>query len=150
MTHLSPGQPAPYFKALDQNGELRELNDFIGRKIVLFFYPRAHTPGCTAQACDLRDNFETLDAQGYKIIGVSPDAVDKLKKFEVKHNLPYVLLSDPEKEVAKTFGVWGPKKFMGRLFDGIHRTTFIIDKDGRIERIIDKVKTKAHADQIFE
>lgn len=148
--HLAPTQPAPYFKGLDQNGELRELNDFIGRKIVLFFYPRAHTPGCTAQACDLRDNFESLDRQGYKIIGVSPDSVEKLKKFELKHKLPYVLLSDPDKEIAKTFGVWGPKKFMGRTYDGIHRTTFLIDKDGRIERIIEKVKTKAHTAQILE
>lgn len=150
MTHLKVGDKAPNFTGIDQNGESIELSQLVGKKIVLYFYPKDSTPGCTAQACDLRDNYQMLLSKGYTVLGVSADTQKSHQKFIEKHNLPFPLIADTEKEIIKAFGVWGPKKFMGKTFDGIHRTTFIIDEQGVIEEIIDKVKTKEHTSQIVK
>lgn len=150
MTHLKVGDKAPNFNGIDQNGKSIELSQLAGKKVVLYFYPKDSTPGCTAQACDLRDNYQMLLSKGYTVLGVSADSQKSHQKFIEKHNLPFPLIADTEKEIIKAFGVWGPKKFMGRTFDGIHRTTFIIDEQGMIEEIIDKVKTKEHASQIVK
>ena len=125
-------------------------DDFAGKKLVIFFYPKASTPGCTAEACDLRDNENALNAQGYHLVGVSADSVKRQKNFAEKNSLPFPLLADENHDILNAFGVWGPKKFMGREFDGIHRTTFIIDEKGVITDVIEKVKTKEHAKQILE
>ncbi len=149
MTHLKPGDKAPDFKGTDQDGKSVSLNDFKGSKLVLYFYPKDSTPGCTSQACNLRDNYDILMKNGYKVLGVSADSEKSHQKFIEKNNLPFPLLSDTGKEVLKAYGVWGPKKFMGREFDGIHRTTFVIDENGKITEVIDKVKTKDHTAQIM-
>lgn len=149
MTHLKPGDKAPDFKGKDQNGNPIGLADFKGSKLVLYFYPKDNTPGCTAQACNLRDNYDVLLKQGYKVIGVSADNEKSHVKFIEKFELPFPLIADTEKEILKAFGVWGPKKFMGRSFDGIHRTTFIIDEKGVIAEVIEKVDTKNHAAQFI-
>ncbi|NHB69591.1 thioredoxin-dependent thiol peroxidase [Perlabentimonas gracilis] len=150
MTHLKVGDKAPSFIGIDQNGESIDLSQLAGKKVVLYFYPKDSTPGCTAQACDLRDNHQMLLSKGYIVLGVSADSQKSHQKFIEKHNLPFPLIADTEKEIIKAFGVWGPKKFMGKTFDGIHRTTFIIDEQGVIEEIIDKVKTKEHTNQIVK
>ena len=147
---LQVGDKVPEFEGVDQNGETISLSNYKGKKLVVFFYPKASTPGCTAEACDLRDNEEALKAQGYELIGVSADSVERQKKFADKYNLPFSLLADEDHSILNIFGVWGPKKFMGREFDGIHRTTFIIDENGVVEDVITKVKTKEHAKQILE
>jgi peroxiredoxin Q/BCP len=147
---LKKGEKAPSFEGLDQNGNLIKSEDYKGKKYVLFFYPKASTPGCTAEACDLRDNEETLNAKGYSIIGVSADSVKRQKNFAEKNNFQYPLIADEDKKIIEAFGVWGPKKFMGREFDGILRTTFIVNEDGIIENVIEKVKTKEHAKQILD
>ncbi len=149
MTTLKAGDKAPNFSALDQDGNTITLNDYKGKKLVVFFYPKASTPGCTAEACNLRDNYQTFQAQGYEILGVSADSAKRQQNFKNKFELPYPLLADESKEVINAFGVWGPKKFMGREFDGIHRTTFVIDENGIITEVITKVKTKDHAAQIL-
>ncbi len=149
MTHLKQGDIAPDFEGKDQDGNTIKKSDYKGQKIVLYFYPRDNTPGCTAQACDLRDNYDALLKAGYVVIGVSADSEKSHQKFKEKHNLPFPLIADTEKEVLKAYGVWGPKKFMGKLFDGIHRTTFIINEDGIIQEVIEKVKTKEHTKQIL-
>lgn len=149
MTHLKPGDKAPDFKGKDQNGNPIGLADFKGSRLVLYFYPKDNTPGCTAQACNLRDNYKMLLKQGYKVVGVSADNEKSHVKFIEKYELPFPLIADTEKEILKTFGVWGPKKFMGREFDGIHRTTFIIDEKGVISEVIEKVDTKNHAAQFI-
>ena len=150
MTHLKVGDKAPNFNGIDQNGKSIELGQLTGKKVVLYFYPKDSTPGCTAQACDLRDNYQMLLSKGYIVLGVSADSQKSHQKFIEKHNLPFPLIADTEKVIIKAFGVWGPKKFMGKTFDGINRTTFIIDEQGVIEEIIDKVKTKEHASQIVK
>lgn len=150
MTHLKEGDKAPEIKSKDQNGETFQLSDFKGKKVALYFYPKDMTPGCTAQACNLSENYDQLKKKGYEIVGVSADDEKRHQKFIDKHNIPFTLLADTEKEVIKDYGVWGKKKFMGKEFDGIHRTTFIIDEDGKIDRIIGKVKTKEHTNQILE
>jgi thioredoxin-dependent peroxiredoxin len=150
MMHLKEGDKAPVFSGKDQNGNLISLNDFKGKKVVLFFYPKDNTPGCTAEACNLRDNYAELTKQGYEVIGVSADSEKSHEKFISKFNLPFPLIADTDKKIINDFGVWGPKKFMGREYDGIHRTTFVIDEKGIIERIINKVKTKDHTAQILE
>ncbi len=150
MTTLKIGDKAPNFSSKDQEGKSHSLEDYRGKKLVVFFYPKASTPGCTAEACDLRDNFERFSANNYALLGVSADNEKAQSKFKEKYNLPFPLLADENKEVIQAFGVWGPKKFMGRTFDGIHRTTFIIDENGVIEDIITDVKTKAHANQILK
>jgi len=149
MTTLKAGDTAPDFSALDQDGNTITLNDYKGKKLVVFFYPKASTPGCTAEACNLKDNYETFLAQGYEILGVSADSAKRQQNFKNKYELPYPLLADEDKSVIEAFGVWGPKKFMGKEYDGIHRTTFVIDKEGVISEIIAKVKTKDHAAQIL-
>ncbi|WP_053977944.1 thioredoxin-dependent thiol peroxidase [Mangrovimonas xylaniphaga] len=149
MTQLKVGDKAPDFTAKDEQGNTVSLTDYKGRKLVLFFYPKASTPGCTAEACDLSDNYERFQSMGYDILGVSADSEKRQSNFKKKYGFPYPLLADEDKEVIKSYGVWGPKKFMGREFDGIHRTTFVVDEHGIIQDIILKVKTKAHADQIL-
>jgi peroxiredoxin Q/BCP len=150
MTTLKKGDQAPSFSCLDQDGKLHQLADYTGKKLVVFFYPKASTPGCTAEACDLRDNFERFQANNYALLGVSADSAKAQAKFKDKYEFPFPLLADEDKSVINAFGVWGPKKFMGREYDGIHRTTFIIDENGIIDEIISEVKTKAHADQILK
>lgn len=150
MTTLKIGDKAPNFEAKDNKGNLIKLEDFKGKKLVLFFYPKASTPGCTVEACDLRDNYKRFQSLGYEILGVSADTAKRQQNFIDKYNLPFLLLADVDKEVINAFGVWGPKKFMGREYDGIHRTTFVIDEKGIIEEVILKVKTKAHSAQLIE
>ncbi|MBA5628711.1 thioredoxin-dependent thiol peroxidase [Moheibacter lacus] len=147
---LEKGDKAPEFEGIDQNGKVIKSEEYKGKKYVLFFYPKASTPGCTAEACDLRDNEEALKAKGYKIIGVSADSVKRQKNFATKYDLNYPLIADEDKKIIEAFGVWGRKKFMGREFDGILRTTFLVDENGIIEEVINKVKTKEHAKQILE
>jgi len=149
MTTLQIGKKAPDFEATDHQGKIRKLDDYLGKKLILFFYPRASTPGCTAEVCNLRDNYATLKEKGYALLGVSADTAKKQDNFLKKNSLPFPLLADVDKEVINAFKVWGPKKFMGREFDGIYRTTFIIDEQGIIENIITKVKTKDHAAQVL-
>jgi len=149
MTTLKIGDKAPQFKATDQYGKSIELKDFKGKKVVLFFYPKASTPGCTVEACNLRDNYQSFQSKGYEILGVSADSEKRQLNFSNKQELPYSLLADEDKSVIMAYGVWGPKKFMGKEYDGIHRTTFVIDGDGIIEDIITKVKTKEHTSQIL-
>lgn len=146
---IKPGQAAPAFTGLDQDGRELALGDYAGRKLVLYFYPKDDTPGCTAEACSLRDGHSQLESAGYEVLGVSPDGVAKHARFKAKHGLPFRLLADTDLSVAKAFGVWGRKKFMGREFDGIIRTTFLIDEKGIVERVIDKVLTKDHAAQVL-
>jgi len=143
------GDKAPEFSGKDQNGNPIKLSDFKGKKTILYFYPKDNTPGCTAQACDLRDNYTDLINKGYVVIGVSADSEKSHQKFIEKYKLPFPLIADTEKEILKAYGVWGPKKFMGKTYDGIHRTTFIISEEGLIEDIIEKVDTKAHTKQIL-
>ncbi len=150
MKTLQAGDKAPNFKVNDQDGNSISSSDFKGKKWIVFFYPKADTPGCTAEACNLRDNYKELQNQGFELLGASADNEKRQKKFKEKYNLPFPLLADENKEVINAFGVWGPKKFMGREFDGIHRKTFIIDEKGIIEQVIDKVKTKDHAAQILD
>ena len=149
MTTLQEGDNAPDFSVQDQDGKIHQLKDYKGKKLVVFFYPKASTPGCTAEACNLRDNWETFQKEGYEILGVSADTPKRQQNFKNKHELPFPLLADEEKEVINAFGVWGPKKFMGKEYEGIHRTTFVIDENGKISNVISKVKTKAHAEQIL-
>jgi len=149
MFHLKVGDPAPDFSALNEQGESVRLADFKGRKLVLYFYPKDDTPGCTAEACSLRDGYPQFLAKGYAVLGVSPDSVKKHVKFREKFSLPFSLLADEDHSVSLAYGVWGPKKFMGRAYDGIHRTTFVIDEAGKIERIIEKVNTGDHAGQLL-
>lgn len=149
MTTLKIGDKAPAFNALNQNGKTITLADFKGKKLVLFFYPKASTPGCTMEACNLRDNYQSFLANGYQVLGVSADASKRQQNFIDKNKLPFDLLADEDKTVIKAYGVWGPKKFMGRDFDGILRTTFVIDENGIIEDVITKVKTKEHTSQIL-
>ncbi|WOC40055.1 thioredoxin-dependent thiol peroxidase [Polaribacter sp. HL-MS24] len=149
MTTLKIGDPAPNFNSKDEKGNTIQLSDFSGKKLVLFFYPKASTPGCTAEACDLRDHYDAFLAKGYAILGASADSAKRQQNWIDKHQLPFPLLADEDKTVINAFGIWGPKKFMGKEYDGIHRTTFVIDEQGIIEDIISKVKTKAHAEQIL-
>ena len=150
MTHLKVGDKAPSFSGSDQNGKQHTLAAYKGKKLVVFFYPKANTPGCTAEACDLRDNYERFQTNNYELIGVSADSAKAQKKFEEKYSFPFALLADEDKSVIEAFGVWGPKKFMGKEYDGIHRTTFVIDELGIITNIISDVKTKVHANQILD
>lgn len=149
MTTLKKGDQAPQFSGIDQDGKSHQLADYAGKKLVVFFYPKASTPGCTTEACDLRDNFERFQANNYALLGVSADSAKAQAKFRDKYELPFPLLADEDKSVINAFRVWGPKKFMGREYDGIHRTTFVIDENGIIDEVISEVKTKAHANQIL-
>ena len=149
MSKLNIGDKAPVIDSIDQNGDPITLEQFKGTKVVLYFYPKDMTPGCTVQSCNLRDNHEALMDKGYIVLGCSADSPARHLKFIDKHDLPFSLISDESKQVLNDYGVWGPKKFMGREYDGISRTTFIIDKNGIIEDIIEKVNTKEHTSQIL-
>lgn len=150
MIGLKPGDKAPDFALKDQGGRLVTLNDFKGKKLALYFYPKDNTPGCTAEACSLSENFSSLQKDNIFVLGVSADSEASHKKFAEKYRLPFPLLVDSDKKVINDYGVWGEKKFMGRKFMGILRTTFLINEEGVIAHIIDKVKAKAHAPQILE
>lgn len=150
MKTLQAGDQVPEFSMVDDRGNTQSLSAYKGQKLVVFFYPKANTPGCTAEACDLRDHYKELQDAGYALLGVSADSQKKQRNFSEKYSFPFPLLADEDKQVIEAFGVWGPKKFMGREYDGIHRMTFIIDENGVVERVIEKVKTKAHAAQILE
>jgi len=150
MKILQVGESVPAFSVSDDKGNTQQLSDYKGKKLIVFFYPKANTPGCTAEACDLRDHFKELQEAGYALLGVSADSEKNQRNFSEKHDFPFPLLADEDKKVINAFGVWGPKKFMGREYDGIHRMTFIIDENGVVERVIKKVKTKVHATQILE
>lgn len=149
MELLNVGDKVPEFSAKDQEGNTIHLSNYRGKKLVIFFYPRASTPGCTLEACNLRDHYKELQNAGYELLGVSADSPGKQASFKKKHTLPFPLLADQDHTVIKIFGVWGPKKFMGRSFEGIHRTTFVIDEKGTVERVIDKVNTRNHAAQLL-
>ena len=150
MTSLNVGDKAPDFVALNEFGQSTSLSDFLGKKIILYFYPKDMTPGCTAESCNLGENYSLLQENGFIVLGVSPDSSKSHQKFINKYNLPFSLIADEDKAVIKAFGVWGPKKFMGKEYDGVHRTTFVIDEDGVIEKVFSKVKTKDHTNQILE
>mgnify|MGYP001250305452 FL=1 len=150
MKVLKVGDKAPNFSCLDQNGNLINLSDLIGKKVVIFFYPKANTPGCTAEACNLNDNYNRFTSLGYEIIGVSADNEKSQKKFSDKFRFNYSLLCDENKDLINAYGVWGLKKFMGKEYMGIIRKTFTIDEEGKISQIIDKVKTKEHTSQILD
>lgn len=150
MNTLKVGEKVPPFLVNDHLGNPQSLDQYKGSKVVVFFYPKANTPGCTTEACDLRDHYTELIKAGYILLGVSADTEKLQKKFADKFNFPFPLLADTEKEVINAFGVWGLKKFMGKEYDGIHRKTFILDENGYVERVIDKVKTKEHASQILD
>ncbi|WP_452599298.1 thioredoxin-dependent thiol peroxidase [Pontimicrobium sp. MEBiC01747] len=150
MNTLKQGDTVPNFTVNDQDGNAISLSDYKGKKLIVFFYPKANTPGCTAEACNLSDNYKVLQDKGFEILGVSADTEKKQSNFKNKFDFPYPLLADTEKEVIEAFGVWGLKKFMGREYDGIHRKTFLIDENGVVTHVIDKVKTKDHAAQILE
>ncbi|QTN39713.1 thioredoxin-dependent thiol peroxidase [Cryomorphaceae bacterium] len=150
MSELKEGTAAPEFNGVDQNGASVSLADLSGKKVILYFYPKDDTPGCTAEACSLRDYYSELKEKGFEVIGVSADNEKKHAKFVEKYDLPFRLIADTEKEVINAYGAWGLKKFMGHEYEGIIRKTFVIDESGVIERVFDKVKTKAHAEQILE
>ncbi|MGX1930373.1 thioredoxin-dependent thiol peroxidase [Flagellimonas sp. 2504JD4-2] len=150
MNTLKAGDKVPEFSAKDQDGNTVNLSDFKGKKLVVFFYPRANTPTCTVEACNIRDHYGELQQHGFEILGVSEDTERKQTNFRNKFKFPYPLLADTDHAVIDAFGVWGPKKFMGRVFDGIHRITFVVDENGVVEKVIDKVKAKNHAAQILE
>ena len=150
MATLKEGDNAPNFSLTDNEGKFHSLNDYSGKKLIIFFYPRANTPGCTAEACNLRDYFKDLKDKGYSILGVSADSEKSQQSFSKKYDFPFPLLADVEKVMINAYGVWGPKKFRGKEYEGIIRKTFLVDEKGIITRIIDKVKTKDHAAQILE
>lgn len=150
MLTLKKGDPAPEFSGIDQDGNNISLSRFRGKKVVLYFYPKDNTPGCTAEACNLRDNYKLLIDKGFAIIGLSADSEKSHKSFSVKNSLPFPLIADTDKKICMLYGVWGPKKFMGRTFDGINRTTFVISENGLIEAVFTKVKTNDHTRQILD
>lgn len=149
MNTLKVGDKVPSFSAKDQDGNTISLSDYSGKKLIVFFYPKANTPGCTAEACNLRDNFKELQTQGYELLGVSADSEKKQANFRDKYDFPFPLLADEDHTVMNTFGVWGPKKFMGKHYDGIHRMTFVMDGNANVIKVIDKVNTKDHAAQLL-
>ena len=150
MNTLKIGDTVAEFSAKDQDGNTIQLSDYKGKKLIVFFYPKASTPGCTVEACNLRDNYAELQAQGYELLGVSADSEKRQTNFRNKYELPFPLLADEDHTVINTFGVWGEKKFIGKVYDGIHRMTFVIDEKGIISKVIAKVKTKDHAVQILD
>lgn len=150
MATLQAGDKAPGFTAKDQNGREVSLSDFKGKTVILYFYPKDDTPGCTAEACDFRDNYQSLLSKGYEVIGVSTDSEKSHKKFETKHSLPFTLISDESKEVNEAYGVWGEKNMYGKVYMGTIRKTFIINGDGIITHVIDKVDTKNASQQVLD
>lgn len=147
---LEKGQKAPAFSATIENGTQKSLSDYKGKKLVLYFYPKDDTPGCTAESCDLRDNYQQFLSNGYEVLGVSPDTEAKHLKFIAKYELPFHLLADTDNKVAKDYGVWVEKSMYGRKYMGIARTTFIVNEEGTIDSVIEKVDTKAHSAQILQ
>lgn len=150
MNTLKAGDKVPEFSVPDEKGNTVSLSDYKGKKLVVFFYPKANTPGCTAEACNLRDNYQELKAKGFELLGVSADSSKKQANFKDKYEFSFTLLADEDKEVINAFGVWGPKKFMGKEYNGIHRMTFLVDENGVVSDVIEKVKTKDHAAQVLE
>lgn len=150
MTHLAEGDKAPDFKTKDQNGNVVSLKDFLGKKVVLYFYPEDDTPTCTIEACNLRDNYALLKKAGLVVLGVSPDDKKKHKKFEEKYNLPFTLLEDPDKKIIDKYDVWGEKNMYGRKYMGLFRTTFLIDEQGVIIKVFKKPKSKIHSEEILK
>lgn len=150
MIQMTEGQPAPPFEGPDQNGNIVRLSDYLGKKVILYFYPKDNTPGCTAEACSLRDGNEELIKEGFAVIGISPDTEKSHAGFASKFSLPFPLISDPEKKILQAYGAWGEKVMYGKPVTGVLRSTFIIDEKGIIVRIIRKVDTKDHTTQIFK
>ncbi len=150
MTLLKVGDKVPEFESKDQDGNSIRLSDYKGKKLIIFFYPRANTPGCTKEACNLRDNYQELHDRGFELLGVSADTSKKQYNFKKKYKFQFPLLADVEHTVINIFGVWGPKKFMGRTFDGIYRKTFVLDANQTIEKVIENVDTNDHAKQLLE
>ena len=150
QTGLQAGDTAPAFKGIDQDGKPISFADFKGKKLVLYFYPQDNTPTCTVQACNLRDNFSALKKAGIEVVGVSEDSAAQHKKFEAKFNLPFRMIADEQHQVIKAYDVWGKKQFMGKIYDGLVRTTFLINAKGKIEHIIYKPDTKNHSQEILE
>ncbi len=149
MTQFKEGDKSPYFEGTDQDGKKISLNDYKGKKLILYFYPKDNTSGCTAEACNLNDNYARLTSLGYEVVGVSPDSATSHLKFIAKYNLSFHLIADTEKKILETYGVWAEKSMYGRKYMGVLRTTFIIDEQGVIQRIITKVDTKNHVNQII-
>lgn len=149
MALLQEDAKAPAFKGINEKGESIKLSDYKGKKLVLYFYPKDSTPGCTAEACDLRDNYHRFQAEGYEILGVSPDSPKSHVKFIEKYELPFSLLADEDHSIAESFGAWGEKSMYGKKYMGILRSTFVIDEKGKIEKVIEKVDTKAHTKQLL-
>lgn len=147
---LKVGDKAPEFSVLDEQSNLRTSESLNGSRYIVFFYPRANTPGCTAEACSLRDGYALLQEKGYQLFGVSEDSPKKQLAFKEKYEFQYPLLADTEHQLIKGFGVWGPKKFMGKEYDGLHRTTFVINEEGIVTHVVEKVNTKDHANQLLE
>jgi peroxiredoxin Q/BCP len=150
MGQLKEGSKAPIFEGIDQDGKIIKLTDYIGKKVILYFYPKDNTPGCTAEACNLRDNYDSLIKKGFIVIGVSPDNEKSHKGFAGKYSLPFPLLADTSQKIMNDYGVWGEKKMYGKSYMGVLRTTFIIDEKGILEKIIQKVDTAGHTEQIFK
>ncbi len=150
MELLKEGDAAPVFESVDQNGNPVRLNDYRGHKVIIYFYPKDNTPGCTTKACNLRDHYGVLLEKGFRIIEVSADSAKSHQGFASKFDLPFPLIPDTDRKVINAFGVWGPKKFMGRSFEGIHRVTFVLDEQGKVEKVFTKVDTKNHAEQILK
>lgn len=150
MSHLKEGDKAPAFTAKDQNGKEVSLSDYKGKKVVLYFYPKDDTPGCTAQACNLRDNYSALQKKGLVVLGVSVDSAKSHKKFEEKYELPFTLVSDEDKKIVEAYGVWGEKKMWGKPYMGTFRETFLIDEHGIIRKIIAKPDTANHTEEVLE
>lgn len=150
MGQLKKGDPAPGFSGKDQDGNVHSLDDYKGKRLIVYFYPKDSTPGCTAEACNLRDNYDDLKAKGFAVLGISADSESSHKKFSDKHDLPFPLIADEDKSIIKKYGAWGEKKMYGKSYEGILRKTIIINEEGHIENIIEKVKTKDHARQIYQ
>jgi peroxiredoxin Q/BCP len=149
MVELKEGDKAPEFSGVNQEGKTLELSDFKGKRLILYFYPKDNTPGCTAESCNLNENYDELSKHGFEVVGVSPDEVGKHQKFITKYNLAFNLIADTEKQMLQAYGAWGEKKLYGKVYDGVLRSTFIISEDGVIEKIFKKVKTKDHTNQIL-
>ena len=149
MIELKEGDKAPEFSGVNQDGKALKLSDFKGKRLILYFYPKDNTPGCTAESCNLNENYDELTKHGFEVVGVSPDKLEKHQKFIAKYNLAFNLIADTEKEMLQAYGAWGEKKLYGKVYDGVLRSTFIISEDGVIEKIFKKVKTKDHTNQIL-
>ena len=150
MGYLNTGDTAPDFQAKNQDGKNISLKEFQGKKVILYFYPKDDTPGCTAEACNLRDNYSDLIKHGFEVIGISPDSEQSHTKFKSKYSLPFNLVADPKKTILKAYGAWGKKKMYGKEYEGVLRTTYVISEEGKIEKVITKVDTKNHSQQILE